>query len=321
MKTCPACQRTYADDALNFCLEDGSVLTLVSSEPPPTVMMQSPPPTAPFPTAPSEATQNSWDANPEYSLQPKRSSKKWLWIIGVFGLGLLLCGGGLVGFIVVAMMQDQNTSTYTDDNRRRTDNRDVADNRGNKDTNSKEVFEGEAKKIELSGWVDPAGTYGVTEFSGGEFFMTSKRPDYNFVLVAKPQYSTEGAATSLTVTNPSDSATNLGYGLVFQSNPVPLQQGYAFLIDAKRQRYRVVRHEKLKEMNVTNWRASKLIKNGTEENTLSVVHKGNLIDLFINGQLVTSIPNTYGFKNGVAGLYSGGGVRAGFKNFEIRQQK
>ena len=29
MKICPRCQTTYADDNLNFCLEDGSTLTLL----------------------------------------------------------------------------------------------------------------------------------------------------------------------------------------------------------------------------------------------------------------------------------------------------
>lgn len=315
MKTCPACQRTYADDALNFCLEDGSVLTRVTGEPPPTVVMQSPPATTPFQSAASgNTTQSSWDANPEYSLQPKqKSSKGWLWIAGLLGIGLILCGGGVVGFLVFAVMQDNdNGNVYVNNNRRQTDRND--------NSTTTEIKETNIDKIELSGWVDPNGTYGKTEFSGGEFFMTSQRSDYNFVLVAKPQYSTENAKTNLTVSNPDDGTTNLGFGLVFHSNPQPLQQGYAFLIDSKRRRYRVVRHEKLKEHVVANWKVSNAIKTGSSANTLSVVHKGNMLDLFINGQLVTSIPNTYGYKNGVAGLYSGGGVRAGFKDFEIRQQ-
>lgn len=40
MKVCPICDKTYNDDNLNFCLDDGSTLTeLNSDEPPPTVMM------------------------------------------------------------------------------------------------------------------------------------------------------------------------------------------------------------------------------------------------------------------------------------------
>ncbi|HEX8844549.1 MAG TPA: nuclear transport factor 2 family protein [Pyrinomonadaceae bacterium] len=66
MKSCPTCQRTYADDSLSFCLEDGTALTplaqstqgetllmdstgqsTVESEPPPTAILDYslPPPT------------------------------------------------------------------------------------------------------------------------------------------------------------------------------------------------------------------------------------------------------------------------------------
>lgn len=34
MKQCPRCQQTYSDESLNFCLEDGELLTPFSQEPP-----------------------------------------------------------------------------------------------------------------------------------------------------------------------------------------------------------------------------------------------------------------------------------------------
>ena len=49
MKICPTCRKTYQDDNLNFCLEDGAVLTVASNEPPPTVMMGQSRPTDPAP--------------------------------------------------------------------------------------------------------------------------------------------------------------------------------------------------------------------------------------------------------------------------------
>ncbi|HEX8920000.1 MAG TPA: hypothetical protein VF766_00895, partial [Pyrinomonadaceae bacterium] len=54
MKRCPTCQRSYADETLNFCLEDGSPLRIVSvasldetlvldsNEPPPTEILRDP---------------------------------------------------------------------------------------------------------------------------------------------------------------------------------------------------------------------------------------------------------------------------------------
>jgi hypothetical protein len=39
MKICPVCRKTYSDDGLNFCLDDGSVLTIPASDAPPTMVM------------------------------------------------------------------------------------------------------------------------------------------------------------------------------------------------------------------------------------------------------------------------------------------
>jgi hypothetical protein len=49
MKRCPTCQRTYTDDSLTFCLEDGAPLLVEASssaEPPATMILSEPPPTS-----------------------------------------------------------------------------------------------------------------------------------------------------------------------------------------------------------------------------------------------------------------------------------
>jgi len=45
MKQCPRCKQTYSDDQLNFCLEDGELLTAFAQEPPPERYKDAPPPT------------------------------------------------------------------------------------------------------------------------------------------------------------------------------------------------------------------------------------------------------------------------------------
>ena len=45
MKQCPRCSQTYSDDQLNFCLEDGELLTAYATEPPPTRYADDAPPT------------------------------------------------------------------------------------------------------------------------------------------------------------------------------------------------------------------------------------------------------------------------------------
>ncbi|MFM9904255.1 MAG: DUF4190 domain-containing protein [Pyrinomonadaceae bacterium] len=45
MKQCPKCHQTYTDDNLNFCLEDGEMLSGFVQEPPPSRYVDDPPPT------------------------------------------------------------------------------------------------------------------------------------------------------------------------------------------------------------------------------------------------------------------------------------
>ena len=95
MKVCPRCQKTYSDDNLNFCLDDGTVLTQVQPQTqdsmPETVFMNQPRPTAPRTSFGNEpATQSSWNAAPPpYTAQPKKSSKTWIWVVGILAVLVL----------------------------------------------------------------------------------------------------------------------------------------------------------------------------------------------------------------------------------------
>jgi len=333
MKICPTCRKTYDDDGLNFCLEDGSVLTIASSEAPPTMVMQAPPPTNPSPgsinpppTHPGpgigyqQGTQQTWEKQPQYSMQPKKkSSKTWLWIVGVLVLGLLLCGGGFLGFVgFLAYKGDTSAnnskaSTNTNTNR--------FPGSSTPSPSSSPVSDGrtDLETVDLASWVQSNSLYGNTEYTGNELIMGAKKKGYYYVLVAQNDYTTEDANTRLTVRNIDNADSNMGYGLVFHSNPTPLQQGYAFLIDAKKKRYRVVRHVPQDEPVVVKWTNSDAIKDGTQENVLEVRDRNGNVDLYINDEKVTTIRNVYGYKDGVPGVYSGDGIRAAFSKMEIRK--
>jgi hypothetical protein len=88
MKQCPRCNRTYTDNTLSYCLEDGAILkrrydpesTLVSQFPP----VQNPPP-ADFKSPPSPAP------------EPRRGFS--LWTVGGFALVALVIGLSIGGLI------------------------------------------------------------------------------------------------------------------------------------------------------------------------------------------------------------------------------
>jgi hypothetical protein len=308
MKICPTCQKTYTDEGINFCLEDGSVLSYAESELPETVMIRQPPRTSPSPvTANQPAFKTSWDNKPTYSMQPKASSRKWPWVVGLLGIGLLLCGGGafVVAFLFLIGQSGGEDGNIT-----------VVGDQKPPTSPFPDPTNANIEKIDLSEWVGPS-EYGTTAFDGGEFIMSSRRAKAYFAMTALPKSTTESAATRVTLRNIEGAATTIGYGLIFHSNPKPLQQGYAFLIDTKERRYRVARHEPQKETDVVRWTSSSLIKQGKTPNIIEARHKNDIVELYINGHWVTSIRNTYGYKNGVAGLYVSDALKIGFRDLEI----
>jgi len=321
MKICPTCRKTYADDNLNFCLEDGSVLTFASNEPPATVMMSQPRPTDPtpaFPSTQSQGVQSTYGQQQPYSLQqqPKKSSKAWLWIVGIVGIIVLLCGGGFAGLVFIGMQADRNQgnngSTYPPPNNGRANtSTSPAPSPFSSNTSS------DIETVDLSFWVKDSSVWGTTEMSGDEFLMAAKQKGYYYVLVAPDEYTTDGKNVRVTVRNVDNANSSLGYGLIFHSAPTPLTKDYALLIDSKRKKYRVVRHEPSKETTMVSWKDSSAIKDGSQENILEARDKGDTIELYINSEMVTSIKDQFGHPNGVPGLYSGDGAKIGFKKLEI----
>lgn len=317
MKICPSCRRTYDDDGLNFCLEDGSVLTLAGNQPAPTVVMEQQRTTSP---SPGTGVRTSWDAQNAgaYSMQPKKkSSKTWLWVVGILGLVIIVCGGGFAGFFIyVASIANTNANNNSMRGAANSSaNRSNRSPSGSPDAPPAETMSFD--ELDLAAWVREFSVWGTTEFKDGEFLMAAKEKGYYYVLVAPDEYSTERAVTRVTVRNPDDVNSSLGYGLIFHSDPTPLTKDYAFLIDTKRKKFRVVRHDPERETTVTPWTSSKLINGGTEENVLEIRDRGDKFELYINGQLATTVVNKQGPTSGVPGLYAGDGAKIAFKKLEI----
>ncbi|HQU83356.1 MAG TPA: hypothetical protein PKY59_09540 [Pyrinomonadaceae bacterium] len=309
MKVCPNCQRTYPDDDLNFCLDDGSVLQQAGgyNSPPPTVMMNPPRNTAPNTSFGNDNPGQVGQFQPQnYSMQPKRSSKTWIWVVGILGGLVLLCGGGFIGFIAWVGTLDTNTN--------RNNNNSWVKNSSTSPTPNDRT---NVQTIDLSKWVQENSPYGITSYSGGEFFMSSKKKGFYYVLIAQKDYKTENATTKVNVRNVNSADSSLGFGLVVHSNTTPLLQDYSFLIDSNKKRYRIAYHEPQKETDAVKWTNSNAIKGGSEVNTLEVRDADGKMDFYVNGTLITSVRNVYGYKGGVAGIYSSDQANIAFSSFQI----
>lgn len=333
MKICPKCQKTYSDDNLNFCLDDGTVLNQSGAgNMPDTVLLNQPratiAPQQQFPT--TQQQPQGWNTAPQqqYATPPKKSSKTWIWVLLVLGAVILLCGGGgIAGLIYLGSLADNkniavNTSTNSSNTKTGgpfSGNKSTTPTNSTNSTTSPTSSRTTVTKLDLDEWVRPNSPYGITEFVNGELTIASKQKRFYYVLAATDEFKTQNADTVVTLRNVDDAASSLGYGLVFHSNTTPLQQGYAFLIDTQKKKYHVVHHVPAAEKNVISWTKSDAIKGGSEPNTLEVRDQTDKIELYINGTLVNTIKNVYGYSGGVVGLYSGDAVKIAFKDLEIRK--
>ncbi len=96
MKKCPTCQRTYTDENLFFCLEDGAALVAAPSNSEATLGF-TPAPTEQI-TAPRHSTppMQNFQPRPFVNQPPNQSSSK-LWIIPVVGILIFILFGGIIG--------------------------------------------------------------------------------------------------------------------------------------------------------------------------------------------------------------------------------
>ncbi len=314
MKICPRCQKTYSDEGLNFCLDDGAVLTqsaVVDQSLPATVFLTQTPPTNPNqPFGSQSGAPSGWNNPNQFSMQPPKKSRAWIWVLGILGGLMLLCGGGFAGFVYWASKLEN-----TNRNISRSANRNSEINYNGKSPTP--IEKASAQKIDLSKWVKSDTNLGVTEFKDGEFLMRSKNKGFYFVLASPTTYKTENAITRVTVRNVNEDDTSLGFGLLIHSSPVPLTQDYAFVIDSENRKYRIVRHSPQEEFPVEDWTRSSAIKDGTQKNVLEVRDENKKMNFYINGEFIKTINNTDGYNGGVTGLYSGDAIQIAFSDFEI----
>jgi hypothetical protein len=110
MKQCPRCKQTYSDDQLNFCLEDGELLTAFAQEPPlsrykddtpPTLLMNDPRATNPtdWPQSPPSPPPATWQAkpfgSPAFTQSRDRTMPTISLILGILSILLVCCYGGI----------------------------------------------------------------------------------------------------------------------------------------------------------------------------------------------------------------------------------
>ena len=316
MKVCPQCNKTYSDETLNFCLDDGSVLTqpqnTTSNEPAETVMMSPPTPTVSNEMFGTQQTAGNFNQTPRYqSPSAGSSSKTWLWVVGIIFVVIFLCGGGFIGLALIIPTENEefvpkNTNISTGENKN-----------ANKDKNVKDTRK-LVESINFTKWNIKENEYIKSEFKNGELILTSKDKFY-YVILTK-NLKTYNASTSLTLRNTTGEKANYGYGLIIHSDPKKvITKDYAFVIRSDTRQYRVVRHTNKRESNIIPWTRSSAINSGTAANTLEVRVNDKDMNFYINGTFVKNVKDFTGYQDGVAGIYTSDDVPIAFQKLEIRE--
>lgn len=327
MKICPKCQQTYTDEKLNFCLTDGSVLQQSGGDALPETVFVNPPPTSPnqsygnqqpsfggqpppFGGQPQNAWNNQQQQNFSQPPRPPKSSKAWLWVVGILGALVLLCGGGgLLGLLLYKSSENTNVNTaYT------TPTPSVSP-----------TVASNVTKYDMALWKPAVNEFATTTFAGGKYTIEVTKPNFYYVVITNPspktkdEFETQNVTTRLTVSNRDAKPVKYGFGLVVHSDTTPLTQDYAFVIDSENQKYRILHHSLKIEKELTKWTTSTAIKKGSGENVLEVRDKGSAMQFYINGQFVKTVTDEDDNTDGIAGIYSSENIPIEFSNLQTEK--
>ncbi len=339
MKRCPQCNRTYADDALSFCLDDGSPLLSTSAPTPsdPSATVQypqsrdtSPQPTiafnqgqaAPPPPPISSTPPPAWTPMPPPAAQ-KRSV--WPWLLGI-GAVLVFMGIGVVILIfAVASITNTNNNNSNSNNA----NSRVANRNTNKNTNADETNTNTNSRSTLATFTDDFSnkTWGTGESQYGNIWYQDEEYHMHatkggFVVMYAPDksdYRDENATVRVGLRSIDGTPPITGYGVVVHGEKKDGKlEDYGFLIyNGDTPKYKIVLHKAGAETKVADWTPTSTIRSGTSPNQIEVRIRDLKMDFYINGQFVTSITDEEHYRRGRVGLYTSDVGEVAFDDLEI----
>ena len=331
MKRCPQCNRTYTDDALSFCLDDGSPLVSATApssfDPSATVQYPQSRDTTPQPTiayGPGQMPPPSTPPPPQWSPMPPMTPQKrsvWPWVLGI-GAVLAFMGVGVVILIIaLASMSgnnNNNSNTNSNTNSNRLANRNS--NASNTNANTRSTLASYTDDFSAETWYTGSSQYGRTWYEDDEYHITASNNGY-IVMYApdRADYYDDNATVRATVRSVDGESPDAGYGLLVHGARENNQfRDYGFLIfSGDSPKYAIVQHKNSTETKVVSWTATSTIRTGSTPNQLEVRIRDRRLDFYINGQFVTSITDSEGFLRGRVGFYSSDTSEVAFDDLEI----
>lgn len=334
MKRCPQCNRTYTDDALSFCLDDGSPLVSTAApssfDPSATVQYPSSRETTPQPTIaypsqmPTPPPQQPSAPPPAWSPMPPAAPQKrsvWPWLLGI-GAVLVFMGIGVVILIfAIASVTNSNNNNNSNSNSNRQANRNTNRNTNtNENSNTRSSLTSFTDDFSSKTWGDGSSQYGNIWYEDEEYHMRATKGGYIVMYSPdKKEYNDENATVRVGLRSIDGNSPASGYGLTVHGEKKSGNlEDYGFLIyNGDEPKYKIVLHRAGAETKIVDWTSTSTIRTGTNPNQLEVRIRDTKMDFYINGQFVTSIVDEAGYKRGRVGFYTSDTGEVAFDDLEI----
>jgi hypothetical protein len=265
MKSCPTCNRTYTDASLNFCLEDGTPLTVSTPgsaapgfDPNATIRYtdardtdardtKSPPAQAYHPTTPpvykvadpvaqhgSQFGQQQRSPLPSPGYQTKKSNAVW-WILG----GLAVLGIIAIGVVImIVALTTMRSNSNANSNRANVNSRVNRNANVNTNANSSNTNVNTTLPVSLTDdfsekkWGTGNYAFGDIWYADDQYHMRSKSKTYLVMYAPSGDYKTGNATVRVTARSVDGRPAASGFGLIVHGEKSTSGQleDYALLI-------------------------------------------------------------------------------------------
>jgi len=326
MKQCPACNRTYTDDAQLFCLEDGAQLVQMGAgsaspfDPNATLALgqprdTNPPPEVSYPQqTPAPGHAPSWTPAayaPPAHTAGRPGSKTWL-VIAIAGVAVLA-----LGIVALLAIIGSNTSGGSNKNA----GGGVVNGPGQPSSVLKDDFSTE-------NWPTGEQAYG-NFYRDGQYHMKGRPNLYLYMFPLNTggesllKYSTRNATVKITARSVTGESPSHGYGLIIHGKLSPKRnlEGYGFLVyTGEEPKFSIVRFADGVPTDIVAWENSSVIRTGANPNQLEVRTEGAQMSFYVNGQFLKSVTDAANVTDGYVALYTSQTNEVAFDDMEITRK-
>jgi hypothetical protein len=339
MKRCPQCNRTYTDDALSFCLDDGTPLVSASApssfDPSATVQYPQARETSPQPTiaytpspqqpTPPPPTPPAWSPTPPPAAQ-KRSV--WPWLLGIGAVLVFIAIGLVILLIAIARVTNENTNNGNTNNSnskvaKANTNKNTGENTNeNENTSTRSSLTTFTDDFSKPNWGSGQSQFGNIWYQDDEYHMHATKGSGSYIVMYGPDrkdYYDENATVRVGLRSVDGNPPSGGYGLVVHGEKKDSKlEDYGFLIsNGDDPKYKIVLHKGGVETKLVDWTPSSVIRTGTNPNQIEVRIRERKMDFYINGQEITSVTDSEGYLRGRVGFYTSDIGEVAFDDLEI----